>query len=288
LSEETRDHQRRLLRDEGCPNFADDPIVRQMLSRLDELERLTDPRRPDSEHDKDASASKALGIASELAAYVSGWAVDHKVGLAIEGLGNIPDLMTTARTPDYNKVRETVNSHRHETAGLRSAELTSRIKRKALSNLIDANINGPHWSLHASLADALEALEYGETLPLLERKKGGRKRKFRELKLQLDALRYVEYQFALVGSKHGEKSKIQEAAAEAFGVDIVTLRGWESRLRSKLDFFTVENALTRALYFGKGARAVADGRFERYFGQSMLQKSGAEYKAIQGFQPNQK
>jgi len=252
-----------------------------MLSRLDELERLTDPRRPDSERDKDAAASKALGIASELAAYVSGWAADHKVGLAIEGIGNIPDLMTTARTPAYNRLRETVSSHRHETAGLRSAELTSRMKRKALSNLMDANINGPHWSLYASLADALEALEYGEPLPLLEPEKDGRKRKFRELKLQLNALRYVEYQFAVVGGKHGEKSKIQGTAAEAFGVSVVTLRGWESRLRTNLGCLRVENALTRASFFGAGARTVGDGRFERYFGLSMLQKSGVDYKAIQ-------
>jgi hypothetical protein len=283
LSEETRNRQRRLLRDEGCPNFADDPVVRQMLTRLDELERLTDPRRPDSERDKDIVASKALGIASELAAYVSGWAVDHKVGLAIEGLGNIPDLMITARTPAYNEVRETVNSHRHETAGLRSPELASGIKRKALSNLLDANIGGLPESLRDPLADALEALEYGETLPLFEPEKEGRKRKFRELQLQLRALRYIEYQFALGGRKHGEKSRIQQVAAEAFGVSVVTLRGWESRLRSKWDRLRVENALTRASYWGDAARAVGDGRFERYFGLSVLQKSGADYKAIQGF-----
>ena len=98
----------------------------------------------------------------------------------------------------------------------------ARIKRKALSNLIHANIGGLPESLRESLADALEALEYGETLPLLQRKKEGRKRKFRELQLQLRALRYIEYQFALGGREYGE---IQDTAVKAFGVDVVTLRG---------------------------------------------------------------
>jgi hypothetical protein len=280
LSEDVRGHQRRSLRDEGCPNFADDPFVRHWLSRLDELERLTDPRRPDSEHNKDAAATEALGIASTLAAYVSGWAVDHKVGLAIEGLGNIPDRKITERSPAYNEARQNVNDHRHEAAGLQSAELTSGVKRKALSNLMYANVGGLPVSLCDPLAEALEALEYGETLPLLEREKDHLKRKFRELRLQLRALRYVEYQYALLTRKRGEKSRLQRAAAEAFGVSFPTLRGWESRLR-EWDPLRVEDALALASFWGKAARGVGDGRFEPYFGLSMLQKAGADYKAIQ-------
>jgi hypothetical protein len=149
---------RRKLRDENSPSFAGDPIVTEMLSRLDQLERQTDPRRADSENEKDAAAGQALKIASELAAYVAGWAVDHKVGLAIDGYGNIPDLMLTARTPAYNELRETVNSHQHEASGLQPAKLASSTKRKALANLFRFNIGGLDEPLRDSLAEALEAL----------------------------------------------------------------------------------------------------------------------------------
>jgi hypothetical protein len=87
-----RRYARRFQRDDNSLNFSDDPVVRDMLLRLDQLERQTDHRHPDSENDKDASANKALRIVSELGAYVAGWAMDHKIGLAIDGLGNIPDL----------------------------------------------------------------------------------------------------------------------------------------------------------------------------------------------------
>jgi hypothetical protein len=184
MTKEKHEYARRLQRTEHSPNFADDSVVRDMLLRLDQLERQTDPQHPDSKYDKDASANKALRIVSELCVYVSGWAMDHKIGLAIEGFGNIPDLATQTRTAAYKELRKSVNSHRHEAAG-QSRDLASGVQRKALSNLFNAIASSPRGSLCDPLAEALQALEYGETFPIFDAIKGGRKRQFRELRLQL-------------------------------------------------------------------------------------------------------
>jgi hypothetical protein len=280
MTEQTREYARRFKRDEDRPNFSDDPLVRDMLLRLDKLERQTDHQHQDSENDKDALANKALRIASELGAYVSGWAVDHKIGLAIEGLGNIPDLGIQTRTPAYNQLRASVNSHRHEAAGRgRSTDLASRVQRRALSSLFNAMTSGVRESLYDPLAEALEALEYGETLPILEPVKDGRKRKFRELKLQLRALCYIEYMQVLAAPKNQLQSKVKEA----FGVSESTVRGWERQLPTQLDPFHVENALSRAKRCGEADRANGSMHFERIWGLTALSEWGVEYKAIQGF-----
>jgi hypothetical protein len=264
MTEERREYVRRLQRAEHSPNFADDPVVRDMLLRLDQLERHTDPHHPDSEHNKDASANKALRIASDLIAYLSGWAIDHKIGLAIEGFGNIPGLATQTRTPAYNKLRESVNNHRHEAAG-QSRDLTSGVQRKALSNLFNA-MASPRQSLCDPLAEALQALEYGETLPILEPAKEGRKRKFRELKLQLWALCFIEYEQALGVLKNQLQSKVKEA----FGVSESTVRGWERQLPTQLDPFSVDHALSRAKHCGEVDRANGSMHFERTWGLTAL------------------
>ena len=232
MTENRREYARRRQRAEHSPNFADDPDVRDMLLRLDQLERQTDPQRPDSEHDKDASANKVLRIISDLSAYVAGWAIDHKIGLAIEGVGNIPDLATQTRTAAYKKLRKSVNSHRHEAAG-QSRDLASGVQRKALSNLFNAIASSPRGSLCDPLAEALQALEYGETLPIFNAIKGGRKRQFRELTLQLLALCFIEYKQVLGGLKY----KLQSEVEEAFGISPSTVRGWDRQLRKQLDPF---------------------------------------------------
>jgi hypothetical protein len=279
MTENRRQYARRHQRTEHSPNFADDPVVREMLLRLDQLERQTDPQRPDSEHHKDASANKVLRIISDLSAYIGGWAIDHKIGLAIEGLGNIPDLAAQTRTPDYDDLRKSVNSHRHEAAGQSRDHLASGAQRKALSNLFNAMATSPRVSLCDPLAEALQALEYGETLAIFEPVKGGRKRQFRELKLQLLALCFIEYKQVLGGKKH----ELQLEVGGTFGVSLPTVRGWEHRLPKQLDPFYVANALSRARRCGEADRDNNSASFDRFWGKAALSEWGAEYKAVQGF-----
>jgi hypothetical protein len=275
MTEERREYTRRLKRAEDGPNFADDPAVRDMLLRLDQFERHTDPHQADSEHDKDNSANKALRIVFDLIAYVAGWAMDHKTGLAIEGIGNIPDLAPQNRTPNYDELRKSVNSHRHEAAG-QSRDLEGGVQRKALCNIFNAMAASPRERLLDPLAEALLGLEYGETRPILEPVKSGLKKGFRELTLQLFALCFIEYQRGLGGRKYELESEVEKA----FGVSRSTVRGWGHWLPKQLDPFYVARALSRARRLGK---ADCDKSLDQAFGKAALSKWGAEYKDVQGF-----
>jgi hypothetical protein len=204
--------------------------------------------------------------------------MDHKIGLAIEGFGNIPDLATETRTANYAELRKSVNSHRHETAG-QSKNLPSGVQRKGLSNLFNAMASSPRVSLWDPLAEALLALEYGETCPILEPVKGGLKKGLRELTLQLFALCFIEYKRGLGGLKY----KLQSEVEEAFGVSFDTVRGWGLWLPKQLDPFYVARALSRAKRCGELDRDNKSPNFDKAFGKAALSAWGAEYKDIQGF-----
>jgi hypothetical protein len=268
-------HARLRARNEDSPSFADDPMVRELLSRLDHLERQTNPQREGSENDKDAAAHKAMNLASELAAYVAGWAVSHKIGLAAEGHGNIPDLIPSARTAPYNELRENVDSHRHEAAGRQPVIFASAVKRRALANLLRFNLGGLDESLRGALAEALEALDYGETLELLKPEKDGSKRQLRELKLQLWGLCCVEYMHTMGRKKY----ELLKCAADAFGVSENTMRNWEYRLR-EWNVHAVANGLSRARHCGEIDRARGTLDFDYIWGLSALEKYGTEYKSL--------
>ena len=134
-------------------------------------------------------------------------------------------------------------------------------------------------SLCDPLAEALQALEFGETLQILEAVKDGRKRQFRELRLQLWALCFLEYKQVL----GGRKNKLLSEVGEAFGVSLSTVRGWDRQLRKQLDPFYVANALFRARRCGEADHDNNSERFDRLFGKAALLKWGAEYKDVQGF-----
>jgi hypothetical protein len=153
------------------------------------------------------------------------------------------------------------------------------MQRKALSNLFNAIASSPRVSLFDPLAEALLALEYGETLPILESVKDGRKRGFRELNLQLSALCFIEYQIV----RGGRKNKLRSDVGEAFRVSDHTVRGWELNLPTQLDPFYVANALSRARRCGEADRDSNSVSFDRFWGKAALSASGTEYKAVQGF-----
>jgi hypothetical protein len=188
-------------------------------------------------------------------------------------------LAKQTRTPEYNALRESVNNHRHEVAG-QSTDLPDDERRKALSNLFNAMTNPFRQSPWDTLAEALQALEFGETLPILEPVKSGRKKGFRELRLQLYALCFIEYKQALGGSK---KYKLQSEVKEAFGVSSDAVRGWHRQLSTQLDPFYVANALSRARRCGEADRDNNSVRFDRFWGKAALSAWGAEYKVVQGF-----
>ena len=103
----------------------------------------------------------------------------------------------------YLKKRALVDSHEHERAGAAASRKPISdpiVARRLLINLLYANPGGFDPAIQDAAVEALRSLYYGETLPLLDPERRNKKRGYRELRLQLRALGFVEYRVALGGA----------------------------------------------------------------------------------------
>ena len=164
---------------------------------LAELERDTRPSLGfKSAKAKDLKAFEALEVAGQLVAAVAGWAINHEIGLAVEGLQFVPlQPPQTKSDPQYLTLKAAVNEHRHEAAGAAThgKRLDPFFLRTCLINLLRPNVGGyPNWLLVTTI-DALDALEYGDTHPIFRR--SGRKRRLgtKQRRLILKAIGAIHF-----------------------------------------------------------------------------------------------
>jgi hypothetical protein len=220
--------------------------VRLILERLDALEQKTRPSSGVmSAERKDLAAFEALKFAGNLVRYVAGWAIDHQIGLAAEGLKFIPRQPSgTKNHPQYLSELSLVDSHAHEKAGaaLSLSDDGPFVARKCLVNLLRANPGAmPSWLQH-KIIESLEALDYGEVQPMLAPISTGRKRDLTLLRLQLQALALVAYRRKLGLTKE----KAVEQVADVLGASPHTLLSWESRLRNEFGRLEVDRTINFA------------------------------------------
>ena len=256
----------------------EDTYVSYLLGRLDELEKQTRPSggSPTS-ISKDMAAFDALELAGELVAAVAGWAIDHQIGLAAKGLEFVPlQPSGTKDHPEYLQGRTTVDSHEHEKAGVRETgdNRGPEFVRKCLMNLLLLNPGGwPVW-LCQQTSDAIERLEYGETPPIFDPVRDGRKRNLPMRKLERDAIAMVAFR------RHAYKMTKEDALIEvagALGVSPETVKSWESRLRGTSGLGKLQ--VDRYLAFAKNhASFVKDAREKERLGQPFEDVSGHESK----------
>ena len=289
--------------DDGFPsrksNEGSNKYISVLLARLAELEKQTNPAGGDeTAKGKDLAAFEALSFAGDLVGAVAGWAIDHQCGLAQSGLKFVPlQPSGTKDHPEYRDQRAEVDRHGHESEGAavaRSLTFDPRVARNALYNLVLANPGGFPSGLQQLLLQALRALDYGEATPIFQPEAEHRKRSYQELRLQLEALGFVEYR---VGTGY-KKQKAQEDVAVVFGVATETIRTWEKRLRDEFGRLEV----SRTLWFAKNAgnwtkAATADlclpdnlgeahhriARNEQRYGDDALVTAGQAYRNLLGF-----
>jgi hypothetical protein len=272
--------------------------VLALLKRLFELEQHTSPAGGEKTViGKDAHASEALAIAGLLVQAVAGWALNHQYGLALQGLDPAPPqpAKTGKRGGDqeeranseYVKKRALVDSHEHERAGAAASRKPISdpvVARRLLINLLSANPGGFDPAIQEAAVEALRELRYGETLPLLRPERWYKKRGYRELRLQLRALGFVEYKVALGDARNAA----QDAVSDAFGVSSDTLRTWEKRLPAEFGHLELEHARSLARKATNrnhvfGRFSLADlGAFYRYEDEA-LRVAGREYRNLLGF-----
>ena len=276
--------------------FNQDDYVLTILDQLDDLERKS---RPDlgvkSAAGKDLAAFEALELAGRLVQYVAGWAMAHEMGLAAEGLGFVPlQPSGTKGHPDYVARKALVDDHRHEARGGRAQiDLSDPyVTRKCIINILAPNCAGMPQPLQSEIVAALEALEMGEVRPILQPILKGNKRKLTESRLQIRAIAMVAYRETLGIKKH----EAQKEVATALGIELETLRSWESRLKKRFGALEVERQKSFAANHASHVKAEREreARGEELdkrkldahqfgYGSSALAQLGTEYKKTLGF-----
>jgi hypothetical protein len=247
-----------------------DKYVADLIGRLHELERKTNPQKgARSAEGKSDAALDALEIAGDLVNALAGWALDHQAGLALKDQKFVQ--LRTAKTPahpEYSNIRSTDDDHRHEWYGRNwvgrdGAPIDPIVARKWLMNLVSANPGIFNLELRWMTLWALQACDYGETLPMLRATKKGRKVNWTILQLQLRAVEHVKYREA----RGIKKFKAQEEVAGAFGVSVNTLRTWETRLRSEFGHIEVAGRLAVAEEIGINETDAEQHRYLQEFSQ---------------------
>jgi len=201
-----------------------------LLERLAKLEKETRPSGGDATaNSKDLKAFDALQLAGHLVEAVAGWALDHQVGLADEGLEFVPlQPPQTKNHLDYLASRKSVDRHDHEKHGgqLAYQRPNPEKARRLLANLLVANPGGFPLGLKDMTVNALRGLDYGEEHLMFARRKTGRKRDLTTLRIHLRAIGMIAYRRQMGMTKANAINEV----AENLGVHFETVKGWEGRL----------------------------------------------------------
>lgn len=250
---------------------ARDEYVDHLIGRLRELEQRTDPTGgPQSAIGKDFAAFQALRTAGELVGALAGWALDHQAGLALKGLEFVPMQPSgTKLHPEFLEKQKQVDDHVHEGTGGEAGVPDPIVARRLLINLVRANPGAFPASLQNMVVEALETLDHGDTLPLLEATKGGNKRSLAARRLELQAIGFVEYRATRGIKKYVALGEV----ADALGVSSDTIRSWEHRLRREFGNLAVSRTIT----FARNAASHVEGDWVRRYGPDALRVLAERY-----------
>jgi hypothetical protein len=278
-----------------CDGARTAEYVKEFLPLFLDLQARTDPTSTeDTAKGKNLAALRALEWSGRLVEALAGWAIDHQIGLASEGLAFVPlQPSGTKDHPQYLEARADVDDHRHEYAGaaLRASPdgLTDpTAARRLVINLLRANPGGFPPAVAKMLMDALQDLEYGRVHPLLAPNKASRKVSRDEQQLQLSAVAFINYRVA-----HGKtKARASQEVADAYGVSREAILTWEKRLREELGSL----AVSRRISFARNAASWAEAEqkaaytgseidrsseWDERYGEKALQRAAQSYRAVQ-------
>ena len=268
-------------------NFVSDAhrrLIEHLLKRLAEYEAKSHPDNGEQgARGKDLLAFSALQCAGRLVHAVAGWAIDHQVGLALQDLAFVPLQPTgTKQHREYLEARKKVDSHEHEHSGGNwqpTSPIEPLMARRLLRNLLRANSGAYPSSLIDEVVRQLEGLDFGEPASMFQPIKTDAKVKLEEMRLQLEAVCFVECRM-----KQGlKKYRAAETVARALGIDNSTLLGWWVRLPKGLGRLAVD----REISFARNLASYSGGtdikmarRVDQQFGDAALQSLAGRYKAF--------
>lgn len=239
------------------------------IDRLFELRALTSPDTcTDPENvqcverkGKNELALWAVHLVNHIALRLCGWAFNHVIG-------------RTVAADDC----KSINSHQHEESGRTyEAGANPRLDRSVLVSMLDCHSRTMPAHLEIQAREALQALDLGETRPLVRAEVTGRHHQAYSLAMaRLEAIKYAHF---LIGQ--GRKRVVaDEMVAKACGVSQHTLRSWQTRylpqtlgknrLLNAVDFARRAGEIHRILEVDPGYAKIAEGRTESLDGAGYL------------------
>jgi len=257
--------------------------IHLLIDQLLQLEASTDPRDgATSATRKDLKAYRALRYAGDLVQNLAGWAINHQIGLALEGRRFVASWPSGALTSSrYLAEVAAVDDHRHEVAGARAArqQQDPKTDRRIFANLLQGNPGAFPRSLMMQVNKDLHALDFGESRPLFRKANRRRKVSLDELELQLQAVEFVSYRRAQGRPKHATAEEV----AAAFGIAPETLLSWEKRLAREFGAPAIKRRVIFARNAGLAKRKADDDDTafeEALYGDDALSEAAATYKSL--------
>ena len=222
-------------------SLIDDRVVVSLIDQLDGLEQKTRPTSGPDAAGKDLAAFQALAKASWLVNRTAGWAIDHQRGLAQKGLQFVPlGTSQTKDNPDYLAQVAAVDTHDHERRGSERIKLTPNEARLFVLNILRPM--SLRLDLPKEFIEALEALEFGETLPILAKRKTTKRTGLIEFRAKLAAVAFIEYQYV----KGVKKYASTEIVADKFAVGRDAVKDWPVEVRAALGNLEVHRTISTA------------------------------------------
>jgi len=248
-----------------------------IMAQLKEMELNSRPSAGTaSETGKDEAAFRAILFAASLMRERAGWAIDHQKGLAIAGLeAAVP--IPKEPTLEFEARRERNDQHIHEKRGHLAQDMSPIQTRQLVLNLLRPM--SQQFNFLVELVIALEALQFGETLPILEAA-GTKKSGLLENRAKLIALCHMAYQ-----KKKGiSKDRTAEDVAKAFAVNKESIvKNWARQIRDVLgkEFVSQEIAtaeIAAKTYLKEPPESVLRPYFEDEYGRPSLLRAATAYK----------
>ena len=102
-------------------------------------------------------------------------------------------------------------------------------------------------SMPEDVVEAIEALDYGETLPIFQKEPTTRRTGLTEYRAKLSAIAFIEYE----NQKGMKKRVLMDEVIEAFAVTRDSVKDWRAELRVALGDHEVDAVLENAREFGE-------------------------------------
>jgi hypothetical protein len=260
------------------PALNDDDSVIHTLHALDRLERATRPSSGLNAEGKDLAAFRALRLAAGLIRDIAGWAIDHQFGKAKNGYGfapiSIQEQMEFDRQPD-------LDNHSHEKTGRECVGLDPIEARQFLLNMLRPM--GHALRIPKNVIDGLEALQFGETLPIFMKAPTAKRSGLTEYRAKLAAIAFIAFENEKGVKKHVSTQEV----ADEFLVTEGSVNDGKVELRTALGAAEVDRVLEMAQAFGRAVLTeLREDRppgirhhLEDQFGRPALQRAAESYKA---------